>query len=72
MSGSFECCDQVCRLFELHVTKKFRQEEHRTGYTEWVPDFGPASPPTLLPLFSGFLKSKDFLWLRQKGQDISL
>lgn len=72
VSSSFECCGGVCPLLELPVTKKFRQGEHRTGSTEWVPDLGSATPPMLLPLFPGFLPSKDFSWSRQKGQDISL
>lgn len=38
VSSSFECCGGVCPLFELPVTKKFRQGENRTGSTEWVPD----------------------------------
>lgn len=72
MTSSFECCDGVCPLSELPVTKQVRQGEHRSGDIERVLNLGLAKTPKLPHLLTGFLPSQDFWWLRQKGQDILL
>lgn len=62
----------VVMEFAHHLNYLLLSSLDRSGDTKEVSDLGLDTPPKLPPLLKGFLPSKDFSWLRQKGQDIVL